>query len=613
MKKITFLILLIFCFNSILFSQWTLLENGGGISGIFFINKSTGFVGGGNNTICKTTDGGNSWVCTTVGLNSLYYNTTIKFLNNNTGFATVNYTYPSASAGLIYKTTNSGSNWSLVYTNYELLVDISCFNDVIYVSGMHSTFFKSTDMGNNWQQIDQSPGDTMSYVRLSFLNSTTGFAAGNFLEVYGGEQVLKTTNSGAFWVKLSPQLDNIMQIQFLNDTLGYVLKLYGIYRTLNGGLNWTLLFYPGSNIEFRDFKFLNQNIGWITQSGPGEKIFVTTNGGFNWSEQVNYPVGGYGCEYLYISDSICVSTAKYGRLYKTTNGGGLFPYVSGIVRYNDNNQPVTSGMVKAVKYDSLLNKVTVIDSAQIQSNGTYTIFGLPSIEIDFMAYEDDELDYVPTYYDTTIYWQHAITLTPTINLNNIDITVKRINNSGNGIRHIAGRITTGNDLGLSDAVVYAKIGSLFKNYAISGANGYFYIDSLQDGSYTLVVDRMGYLPASINVVLSGSSIDNLNIPLIFYTGLSNITGELPVDYSLSNYPNPFNPTTNILFDIIKTGNVKLTLYNLLGEELKVLVNEKLNAGKYKISFDGSRLASGVYFYKLETENFTGTKKMVLLK
>ena len=289
--------------------------------------------------------------------------------------------------------------------------------------------------------------------------------------------------------------------------------------------------------------------------------------------------------------------------------------VSGTVLYNDDNQPVTSGVVKAIRYDSLLNKVNVIDSGQIQSNGTYIINNLPPLPMDFMAFEDDELDYAPTYYDTTIYWQHAITLIPTTNLNNIDIKVKRINNSDNGIRHISGTITTGNDLvGLSDAVVYAKIGSLFKNYDISRANGYFYVDSLQDGSYTLVVDRMGYLPYTINVNLSGSSIENLNINMIYIMGISNINKEIPLRYLLSqNYPNPFNPVTNILFDIIKQENVKLTIFSLLGEEIKVLVNEKLDAGEYKVSFDASGFASGVYFYKLETENFVESKKMVLLK
>lgn len=593
-----------------LFTQW-ILTNGGGTEGLFFINKSTGFLGG-PHAICKTTNGANTWVCTNVGLNSLYAPTTIKFLNSNTGFATVNYGTLGPSAGLIYKTTNAGSTWSLVYSNYELLVDIECFEDVIYVSGMHSSFFRSTNMGDNWQELIQSPGDTMSYVRLSFLNSTTGFAAGNFLEVYGGEQVLKTTNGGINWEKLPPHLDNIVQIQFFNDTIGYVLKWYGIYRTSNGGLNWTLLFYPGTNISFNDFEFLNSNIGWIVQSGPSEKIFVTTNGGYNWAEQVYYPIGG--CQHLYVSDSICVVTARSARLYKTTNGGGLFPYVSGTVKYDDNNEPVTSGWVKAIRYDSLLNGVTVIDSAQIQSNGAYTIYGLPPVEMDFMAYEDDELDFAPTYYDTTIYWQHAITLTPTFNLENIDITVKRINNPGGYVRHISGIVSAGNDVtGLQGAFVYARIGPLFKNYDVSISNGYFCVDSLPDGSYTLVVDRMGYLPSSINVILSGANVDNLNISLMSVLGLSNISNELPVRYALSNYPNPFNPATTILFDITKQENVKLTIYGLLGEEINTYVHEKLNAGKYKIEFNGSGLASGVYFYRLETENYSETRKMVLLK
>ena len=94
----------------------------------------------------------------------------------------------------------------------------------------------------------------------------------------------------------------------------------------------------------------------------------------------------------------------------------------------------------------------------------------------------------------------------------------------------------------------------------------------------------------------------------------NISTKIPSIHSLEqNYPNPFNPTTNIKFDIPKLTNVKIIIYNALGKELTSLVNEKLSAGSYEVDWNASNYASGVYFYKLETEEFTNTKKMVLLK
>ena len=88
----------------------------------------------------------------------------------------------------------------------------------------------------------------------------------------------------------------------------------------------------------------------------------------------------------------------------------------------------------------------------------------------------------------------------------------------------------------------------------------------------------------------------------------------PKDFLLSqNYPNPFNPTTNIGFHIAEFGFVSLKVYDVLGREVATLVNEEKPAGNYEVKFDGTGLSSGIYFYKLSTENYTSVKKMILMK
>ena len=88
----------------------------------------------------------------------------------------------------------------------------------------------------------------------------------------------------------------------------------------------------------------------------------------------------------------------------------------------------------------------------------------------------------------------------------------------------------------------------------------------------------------------------------------------PKKYELSqNYPNPFNPVTNIQFDIPKEGFVTLKVYDILGREVRNIVNEFKQAGSYIVSFDGSALASGIYFYRLESGNFIQVKRMIILK
>jgi hypothetical protein len=96
--------------------------------------------------------------------------------------------------------------------------------------------------------------------------------------------------------------------------------------------------------------------------------------------------------------------------------------------------------------------------------------------------------------------------------------------------------------------------------------------------------------------------------------ISQIGTNVPGKFDLfQNYPNPFNPKTNIKFDLAKATNVKLTVYNALGQEVKTLVNEYKPAGSYVADFDATNLTSGTYFYTIRTNEFTQTKKMVVIK
>ncbi len=98
------------------------------------------------------------------------------------------------------------------------------------------------------------------------------------------------------------------------------------------------------------------------------------------------------------------------------------------------------------------------------------------------------------------------------------------------------------------------------------------------------------------------------------TGVTPVSAPVPKEFALlQNYPNPFNPVTNIKFQIPSAKYVKLAVYDMLGREVEVLVNENKPAGSYLVSFDASRLSSGVYFYKLITSDFTDVKKMVLIR
>jgi len=160
------------------------------------------------------------------------------------------------------------------------------------------------------------------------------------------------------------------------------------------------------------------------------------------------------------------------------------------------------------------------------------------------------------------------------------------------------------------------------NNIIAGADTGVYVSTIYGSNW---IKRNEGFPAGIRKIFAlciangyifagtdGSSV--WKRPLTEVIGIKPISSKIPDKYSLlQNYPNPFNPTTNIEFTIPKTGLVKLTVFDLNGRELAALVNEVLKVGKYSVDFNANNLSSGVYFYKLQANDFVQTKKMIIIK
>lgn len=111
-----------------------------------------------------------------------------------------------------------------------------------------------------------------------------------------------------------------------------------------------------------------------------------------------------------------------------------------------------------------------------------------------------------------------------------------------------------------------------------------------------------------------ANIDNVFVGNMSAVNINPIGSEVPERFALSqNYPNPFNPSTKIKFDIAKATNVKLTVYNSLGQVVRVLQDGQMTPGSYEAEFNSGVLSSGMYFYRIETDFYTDTKKMMLVK
>ena len=142
-------------------------------------------------------------------------------------------------------------------------------------------------------------------------------------------------------------------------------------------------------------------------------------------------------------------------------------------------------------------------------------------------------------------------------------------------------------------------------------DSYTYLDSSFCPSTVEVYYRLKQV--GDNIETKYSQLRNVQIEPV--TGIDDPDGnEIPTGYSLlQNYPNPFNPTTIVKYNIVKNENVSLKVYDVLGREVKILVNEMQLPGKYEVEMNGSGLSSGVYIYRLQAGDFISSRKMVLLK
>lgn len=191
------------------------------------------------------------------------------------------------------------------------------------------------------------------------------------------------------------------------------------------------------------------------------------------------------------------------------------------------------------------------------------------------------------------------------------------------------------DGGSVQTYAYSIMQTTDGGYAVAGYGGIvgttgMYIVKLDNNgntcgntvSHNISVETGGILGSPVPTVTNISLTDSLLSPVtgslgyvtpICVIGIQPISNEIPASYRLyQNYPNPFNPVTNIKYEISKDVNVSIKIYDIQGKEI-ININKYKKAGSYEVQFDGSNFASGMYFYKLETDGFIDTKKMVLLK
>ncbi|NOS86292.1 MAG: T9SS type A sorting domain-containing protein [Ignavibacteria bacterium] len=585
--------------------------------GIHFVDANTGYIGGSSGTVLKSTDAGATWSALTTG--TTYTINNIFALNNrvycptstssilltsydggvnwfkDTTAATANSLYDvafkdslngivSGATATVRRTTDAGLTW----TPYTTLTSTSFWSilynsNTWYLSGSSNYVYRSTNDGVSWDSLqfmgNQYYTSTYYYLDRNGTNMLTG-------GLYG--LLNSTTNTGANWTAhnylgYSSTLNDI----WCSSMNGKVIAVGSVAPTpflvsTNGGVNWIYDIGTGITTALNGLKMVNANVGYA--SGSSGKMFKTTNGGMNW-DSVSF-VGATST--LYCTDFISVDTGwacgSSGTVYKTVNGG---------LNWALQTTGTTSTLYRMDMVNALTGYIIGSSGACRKTTDGGTTWTAQT-----------------SNYSSTLYWINMIDVNSGY-LAGIGGTLRRTTNGGANWDTVVTPISASQySISFPTMNTGYVVGSAGYTYRTS--NGGTSWEIKNSGASTLnAVFAKGY--DSAFVAGSGAIVQK------YYNGLvGRITWHnlVPEKYTLEqNYPNPFNPVTTIKFGLPKTANVTLKVYDILGREVSILFNNvPLNAGTVVYNFDGTDLASGVYFYSLIVNNTKiDTKRMVLLK
>ncbi len=392
----------------------------------------------------------------------------------------------------------------------------------------------------------------------------------------------------------------------------------------------------GTTSQLYSISSVSNMIGWA--AGIGAVVRRTTDGGITWGNGnpntgiINGDI--YNIFAWSANDAVCTTSPGGTRIYKTTNGGTNWTQT-----YSNTN---AAAFINAIKMISATegyatgDPVSGIWELLKTTDGGTTWTQMPSAPAGTgEAGWNNAFQILGTnmwygtnatkvYHSTNLglNWTSAPT-TRTVNSYAV-----HYNSNTNGIA--AGNAAVKSTNG---GTTYDSTGTYGTSGNMNGLEGYgtdwwglrtdanIYRSTNQGANWTTAYTQTGAAFADINFAIvsgcpQGWAVGAAGViaRMVNTTGISNVGTEVPNDYLLKqNFPNPFNPTTNINFSIPKTGFVTLKIYDVVGKEVATLVNEVKSAGSYIVGFNAAHLTSGAYFYRIESNNFVDTKKMLLIK
>jgi photosystem II stability/assembly factor-like uncharacterized protein len=354
-----------------------------------------------------------------------------------------------------------------------------------------------------------------------------------------------------------------------------------ILKTTNGGADWDSIPCPSASTQY--IFFLNANTGWIS---GGDSLIKTVNGGNTWTFLSNTS----GRAPFFTDANTGWMGAGNSSIKRSTNGGVNWTFINMPVNSITHDVYFVNANTGFVKGTRPVSDSTYIYKTTNGGTNWNVLRGFNEIYAG-MQIVDENTIYLCGFHGA---------FTKTTNGG-----AAWEGNSANTTEALEKVVFTDTQNGFvcgGYGVIFATTngGSSWQDQTLQTGESFSKICFMPQNNQT------GYVAGS-----DGAIYKTTNGGVI---GIQQISSEVPSKYSLAqNYPNPFNPVTNIKFSIPKAGNVKLAVFDITGREVAELVNSQLSAGTYKADFNAENLSSGVYFYKLVTNEFTEVKKMILVK
>ncbi|MBX7045631.1 MAG: T9SS type A sorting domain-containing protein [Ignavibacteria bacterium] len=378
--------------------------------------------------------------------------------------------------------------------------------------------------------------------------------------------------------------NDIVDIQFINANLGFAIANNhethesSLLKSTNGGTNWTSIFTSPA-ISLYSLRFFNENTG-IISGGYGSLVYKTTNSGVSWITQQLPVLDTYKRLYYQSADTIYAVGSK--TITRTTNSGN-----SWATYYN-----LTDAYWSDITFINQKTGITAGASLVRTTNSGVSWTVMSYFGVGVSNYGENNIlicGYAGIYKSS-----------------NFGVTAAQVYSFPPGV---IGGIYSIKHIDASTAIGVGNTGKILKS--TNGGNNWFEQSSNVTNNLlrvTFINQETGWIGGDYGLILKTTTGG------VTTTGFSQTNSETPEKFSLSqNYPNPFNPNTVISYQLPVAGNVWLKVYNALGNEIETLVYEKQNAGSYSVTFDGANLPSGIYFYKLISNQFQETRKMVLVK